>query len=86
MRSTRASAAVHRLNTRDTENNYSLGMTATGFFYLLRSTPGASAEKISPDLALDEFVTFTNKAGPQPKARISKFDVAFEKQLGPKKN
>lgn len=82
MRSTRASAAVARLNTRDTENRYSLGMTASGFFYLLRASGNGAQEKISGDLALDEFVQFANQTGPQKKVRVSKLDEAFEKQLG----
>lgn len=82
MRATKASAAVTRLNARDSEHRYSLGMTASGFFYLLRSAPGAAPEKISGDLTLDEFVEFANKTGPQKKVRVSKLDAAFEKQLG----
>lgn len=81
MRSTKASAAVSRLNLRDTEYRYSMGMTASGFFYLLRAKPGAASEKISPDLGLEEFVAFTNAVGPQPKRKVSKLDAAFEKQL-----
>lgn len=81
MRSTKASAAVTRLNARDTEYRYSLGVTASGFFYLLRASPGGTPEKISGDLTLEEFVAFTNGLGPQKKAKISKHDVAFEKQL-----
>lgn len=82
MRSTKASAAVTRLNVRDTEYRYSLGMTASGFFYLLRAAPGGAPEKISGDLTLEEFVEFANKTGPQKKVRVSKLDAAFEKQLG----
>ncbi|MEN3291696.1 MAG: hypothetical protein V7642_949 [Burkholderiales bacterium] len=84
MRSTKASAAVARLNERDSEHRYSMGMTASGFFYLLRASGGGPQEKISGDLALDEFVQFANQTGPQKKVRISKLDVAFEKQLGNK--
>lgn len=84
MRSTKASAAVARLNARDSENRYSLGMTASGFFYLLRASPGAAPEKISADLSLEEFVQFANHTGPQKKVRVSKLDAAFEKQLGNK--
>jgi hypothetical protein len=86
MRSTKASAAVSRLNTRDTEHRYSLGMTASGFFYLLRASGSGTPEKISGDLTLDEFVDFANKTGPQKKVRVSKFDVAFEKQLNARKD
>lgn len=86
MRSTRASAAVMRLNARDPEHRYSMGMTASGFFYLLRATGSGVPERISGDLEMDEFVAFTNKTGPQKKARVSKLDVAFEKQLGDRRN
>jgi hypothetical protein len=82
MRSTKASAAVARLNARDAEHRYSLGVTGSGLFYLLRASANAAPEKVSPDLSLDEFVEFANRTGPQKKAKISKLDVAFEKQLG----
>lgn len=82
MRSTKASAAVTRLNARDPDHRYSLGITASGFFYLLRASTGSPAERISGDLTLDEFVVFANQTGPQKKLRISKHDAAFEKQLG----
>jgi len=82
MRSTKASAAVARLNARDPEHRYSLGVTGSGMFHLLRASANAAPEKISADLTLDEFVEFANRTGPQKKAKISKFDVAFEKQLG----
>lgn len=85
MRSTKASAAVARLNARDTEYRYSMGMTASGFFYLLRATGNEPAERISGDLTLEEFVQLANQTGPQKKAKVSKLDVAFEKQLGTKR-
>ena len=85
MRSTKASAAVARLNARDPDYRYSLGMTAAGFFYLLRASGSGPAEKVSGDLTLEEFVEFANKTGPQKKVRISKLDVAFEKKLNEKK-
>jgi len=81
MRSTKASAAIARLNARDPEHRYSLGVTGSGLFYLLRASANAAPEKISADLTLDEFVEFANRTGPQKKAKVSKFDVAFEKQL-----
>lgn len=84
MRSTKASAAVTRLNARDTAYRYSMGMTASGFFYLLRAEEGKPAERISGDLTLEEFVELANKTGPQKKAKVSKLDLAFEKQLGKK--
>jgi hypothetical protein len=85
MRSTRASAAVTRLNERDSNYRYSMGMTASGFFYLLRAAAGGTAERISEDLMLEEFVQLANKTGPQKKVRVSKLDVAFEKQLSNKR-
>ena len=81
MRSTKASAAVARLNARDPEHQYSLGMTASGFFYLLRMSDSGVLEKISGDLTMEEFVELANRTGPQKKVKISKLDAAFEKQL-----
>lgn len=85
MRSTKASAAVARLNARDPDHRYSLGMSAAGFFYLLRASGTARPERISDDLTLEEFVEFVNKTGPQKKVKISKHDAAFEKQLQERK-
>lgn len=82
MRSTKASSAIVRLNERDSAYRYSLGINASGMFYLLRAAPGAKPERVSPDLPLDEFVALVNKTGPQKKVKVSKLDVAFEKQLG----
>ncbi len=82
MRSTKASAAVARLNARDTAHHYSLGMTASGFFYLLRTTAEGRQERLSKDLTLDEFVVFANATGPQKAVKMSKHDQAFERQLG----
>lgn len=84
MRSTKASAAIARLNARDTSYRYSMGITGSELFYLLRAEPGAAAEKVSADMDLDTFVTFVNKTGPQKAARVSKYDTAFEKQLSGK--
>lgn len=81
MRSTKASNAVTRLNARDPAYRYSLGITGSGLFYLLRAIPGGAAERISDDYELDAFVEFVNRTGPQKKPRIGKHDAAFEKQL-----
>lgn len=86
MRSTKASAAVARLNERDTAHTYSMGITASGLFHLLRTSASGPAEKIGDDLPLEEFVQFVNRTGPQKKVRVSKLDVAFEKQLTGKKD
>ena len=85
MRSTKANAAVARLNARDSDNRYSLGITAGGLCCLLRVSSDGSSEKISADLELDAFVQFTDRTGPQKKVRVSKLDAAFEKQLRNKK-
>jgi len=81
MRSTKASNAIARLNERDSSYRYSLGMTASGLFFLLRAAPGTAAEKIGDALPLEEFVQFVNQTGPQKKMRITKNDAAFQKQL-----
>ncbi|HEY8608654.1 MAG TPA: hypothetical protein VIM12_16195 [Noviherbaspirillum sp.] len=82
MRSTKASSAIARLNARDADFRYSLGINASGMFYLLKAAPGARPERASDDLPLDEFVALVNKTGPQVKQKVSKLDEAFEKQLG----
>jgi hypothetical protein len=81
MRSTKASAAVTRLNTRDPAYRYSMGITASGFFYLLRASPGSAPEKISGELTQEEFIELVNRTGPQKKVKISRHDAAFEQQL-----
>ncbi len=81
MRSTKASAAVTRLNARDPTYRYSMGMTASGFFYLLRGEEGKPPIRVSSDLTQEEFIALVNQTGPQKKVKISKLDQAFEKQL-----
>lgn len=86
MRSTKASAAVTRLNARDTEYRYSMGITASGFFYLLRTGgAGGTPEKVSGDLTQEEFIELVNRTGPQKKVKVSRLDAAFEQQLRPRK-
>lgn len=85
MRSTRASAAISRLNARDSEHDYTMALTADGQFRLMRTTGDGPPEVLGVPLPLDEFVTFVNKTGPQIVQRVSKLDVAFERQLRPKK-
>ncbi|MBC7685357.1 MAG: hypothetical protein H7176_09030 [Bdellovibrionales bacterium] len=81
-RSTRASAAVDRLKLRSGNQGYSMARTGEGLF-TLSETPGEAA--LCAPLELDEFVAFVNKLGPQIARRVSKYDVAFEKQLVKKK-
>ena len=81
-RSTRASAAVDRLKRRTGTTTYSMARTGDGLFFLSEA-PGEPA--LCEPLELDDFVAFVNKLGPQVARRVSKFDVAFEKQLVKKK-
>jgi len=81
-RSTRASAAVDRLKRRTGQTGYSMARTSDGSFYL-SETPGAPP--LCAPLELDDFVAFVNGLGPQEVRRVSKNDIAFEKQLVRKK-
>jgi len=81
MRSTRATGAIERLNSRSDTHRYSMVRTAAELFYLVQRLPDLPPEKLSEALPLDEFVRFVNGFGPQKPKRISKLDTAFEKQL-----
>ncbi len=81
-RSTRASNAVDRLKVRSGNAGYSMARTGDGLFFLSEA-PGEPP--LCAPLELDEFVAFVNKLGPQVVRRVSKLDVAFEKQLERKK-
>ncbi len=80
MRSTRASAAVARLNTRCPEAHYTLALTGNGLFKLRERSAGAEKE-VSEALPLEEFVSFVNALGPQVVRRVTKNDAAFAAQL-----
>jgi len=80
MRSTRASAAVARLNTRCPEAHYTLALTGNGLFKLRERREGVEKEA-SEALALDDFVSFVNALGPQVERRVTKNDAAFARQL-----
>ncbi|MBQ5938845.1 MULTISPECIES: hypothetical protein [unclassified Massilia] len=81
-RSTRASSAVERLKKRTGNMGYSMARTGDGLFFLSEA-PGAPP--LCAPLELDDFVAFVNGLGPQEVKRISKHDLAFEKQLVKKK-
>lgn len=85
MRSTRATAAVERLKVRTNNSDYSLILGADGQFQLVLSNDAGRIEKIGAAVPLDEFVAFVNGYGPQTPRRMTKSDVAFEKQLVKKK-
>jgi hypothetical protein len=78
MRSTRASAAVARLNLRSEGASYQMLLTGAGLFKLCEQTPGAEP---SPPMALDDFVRFVDGLGPQKTRRVTKNDAAFSAQL-----
>ncbi|MDP3842007.1 MAG: hypothetical protein Q8Q81_05340 [Oxalobacteraceae bacterium] len=84
MRSTKASAAVERLKARDGNKPYSMVRTGDDLFYLVLGTGAGTQEKLGQALPLDDFVKFVNSFGPQVAKRVSKLDVAFEKQLSRK--
>ncbi len=80
MRSTRASAAIARLNRRSEGRNYLMAMTGSGLFVLREQVDGQDKD-ISAALPLDDFVRFVNAQGPQEVKRVTKNDAAFAKQL-----
>ncbi|MGV7211048.1 hypothetical protein ACLB1G_24705 [Oxalobacteraceae bacterium A2-2] len=77
-RSTRASNAVDRLKKRSGNGKYSMSITGSGHFFL---TEGAGQPPLCAPMELDDFVAYVNGLGPQTPRRVSKLDVAFEKQL-----
>lgn len=80
MRSTRATAAVARLNQRSEGRHYLMVITGNGQFLLRERVEGAN-QAISEALPLDDFVRFVDAQGPQKMPRITKNDAAFAKQL-----
>lgn len=81
-RSTRASAAVERLKRRTGITSYSMARTGAGHFFLSEK-PGAPP--LCAPLEMDDFVAFVDSLGPQPERRMTKNDIAVEKQLVRKK-
>lgn len=81
MRSTRATAAVERLKQRSGNQQFSMVRSADGLFCLVQNNGAEAASTLSDKLELDDFVRFVNAYGPQTPRRVSKLDVAFEKQL-----
>lgn len=80
MRSTRAAAAVARLNGRSEGRHYALVLTSSGLFSLRERTEGGD-RKLCDALALDEFVRFVDAIGPQKIVRITKHEAEFAKLL-----
>ena len=80
MRSTRASAAVVRLNARSDGHHYILALTGAGQF-ILRERIDEDVRQVSDALPLDDFVRLVDSMGPKKIPRITKSEAAFMKQL-----
>ncbi len=80
MRSTRATAALARLNARSAGHHYTMALTGGGLFVLRERLAGGDSE-LSPALALDQFVQLVDSMGPKKEVRITKSEAAFIKQL-----
>ena len=78
MRSTRATAAVARLNKRSEGVQYQLVLTGAGLFKLRQQ---GAAGVTSEAMSLDDFVSYVNAQGPQAVRRVTKNDEAFARQL-----
>ncbi|AXS79893.1 hypothetical protein [Dechloromonas sp. HYN0024] len=85
MRSTRATAAVARLNQRSEGLRHYLMVMTNNSLFLLRERVDSVDRDVSEALALDDFVRFVDATGPQKVKRVTKNDAAFAKQLVRKK-
>jgi hypothetical protein len=83
MRSTRATAAVARLNARSEGHHYTMALTGGGLF-ILRERLADEDRPLSAALALDEFVQLVDSMGPKKEVRITRSEAAFMKQLARK--
>jgi hypothetical protein len=80
MRSTRASAAVARLNSRSKGHPFRLALTGTGLFILREHVDGGDRQ-LADALPLDDFVRLVDSMGPKNTPRVTKSEAAFMKQL-----
>lgn len=80
MRSTRATAAVARLNQRSEGRHYLMVMTGDGRFQLRERTEVGDRD-VAEALPLDDFVKLVDATGPQKAPRMTKNDIAFARQL-----
>lgn len=83
IRTTRATAAIARLNRRADGSQYQMVMTGAGLFTVRELRDGVAVD-LTPPLELDAFVRFVDGLGPQQPRRVSKLDAAFARQLGKK--
>jgi hypothetical protein len=81
MRSTRATAAVERLKARSGNPDFSMVLGANALFQLVQASDTGVINHLGEPLPLDAFVAYVNSYGPQTPRRMTKSDVAFEKQL-----
>lgn len=79
-RSTRAAAAVARLNRRTDGPLYQMVVTGGGLFKLREQIAGELRE-LGEAMTQDDFVRFVDALGPQVVRRVSKNDEAFARQL-----
>lgn len=80
MRSTRATAAIARLNSRSEGHGYRMALTGDGRFILRERIAGEDRD-LSEALALDEFVRVVDSMGPKIVPRITRSEAEFLKQL-----
>ena len=80
MRSTRATAAIARLNARSDGRHYTMALGSTGLIKLRERIDGIDTA-LSEALTLDEFVKLVDSMGTQKVPRITKSEAAFQKQL-----
>lgn len=80
MRSTRATAAIARLNARSEGRHYAMALGSNGLITLFEQLDGSDIERSEP-LSLDEFVKLIDLMGPQKVPRVTKSEAAFLKQL-----
>lgn len=80
MRSTRATAAIARLNTRSPGHDYVMTTTREGLF-ILSEWVGDETTAVTAPCDLESFVALVNSMGPQQEKRMTKNDIAFQKQL-----
>lgn len=80
MRSTRATAAVARLNSRSEGHHYTMALTGAGHF-ILRERIDGDVRQLSDALPLDDFVRLVDSMGPKKIPRVTNYEAAFMKQL-----
>ena len=61
-------------------------ISGNGLISLVESKPDAATDKLCAPMQLDDFVAFVNAFGPQTPKRVTKLDIAFNKQLIRKPN